>query len=431
MSTQRRQDTGQGGKLTGWPRPSVPFGASIGLNPVRMAVLVVLALGGLGIGYVVGKYVAPAQTPSKPPVETSSPPSAAHAPQVPRNAADGMPPHSDYEEKLPRDIVIERNGELSRIELPEPHVGIDFGAHPPQAPTVSEPPAAEPTAPTQPEPQVETAPAAPTERTPAEAPRPVLMAALPDDIAERQRLEGDKLPAWERFAVPIHRDSRPKVVIVIDDLGLDRRRSRLIAELPGPLTMSFMAYAHDLKEQTSSARRAGHELMLHVPMEPGSAKIDPGPNVLLSGMPKAELDANIAWNLDQVSGYVGINNHMGSRFTADRDGMREVVAALKKRGLLFLDSLTSGRSVAHDVARDAGIPFAIRNVFIDHEDDLDAINHQLQRTLEVARKTGVAIAIGHPRDNTIKALKEWLPKLDGEGVQLVPVSAVARIASRG
>jgi len=145
-------------------------------------------------------------------------------------------------------------------------------------------------------------------------------------------------------------------------------------------------------------------------------------------MPESELIKNINWNLDQMSGYVGINNHMGSRFTADREGMTTVIKALKKRGYLFLDSVTSSKSVAHDTARDGGIPFAVRNVFLDHDDDLDEIRNQLRHTEQIAKRTGLAIAIGHPRDKTIEALKTWLPTLEKKGFQLVPISAVVRIA---
>lgn len=424
VSSKKRLRPGDDRKLTGWPRPASAFGESIGLNPLRMAALAFLAVAGLSTGYLVGKYVSPSEKAAPATQETA----AAEDRPSPQQ---GLP--SDYEESLPKDIVIERNGALQRIALPEPHIEIDLGSHLP-APEASAKPdvSAEPAVDA-----AETAPPAapPTQDAPepaktVEAPvtPPVLVAALPDDIADLQRREGDGLPAWQRFAVPVARDGRPKIVVVIDDLGLDRKRSRATVALPGPLTMSYMAYAEDLKSQTAAARRAGHELMLHVPMEPSSSKINPGPNVLLSGMPAAELRKNVEWNLDQVSGYVGINNHMGSRFTADSDGMKVVVQALKERGLLFLDSLTSGRSVAHDEARAAGIPFAIRNIFLDHEDDLDAINRQLERTEEVARRTGLAIAIGHPRDKTLTALRAWLPELNALGFQLVPISAVARVA---
>lgn len=432
MSTPQNKRAASGRKLTGWPRPQAGLGASMGLNPLRMALLAALAIGGLGAGYVVGKYVAPAE-PDRP-SEVSGKTATPALPSAPPRTLPG------YEESLPRDIVIESNGQLQRLTLPEPAAELDFGPKKtpdsPELPDldVSEPSEVAPTnQPDRPETLEKPATEVPAQETPAAAERTptIETAALPNDIAALQRQKGDALPTWQRFAVPVVRDGRPKIVIVIDDLGLDRRRSRETVELPGPLTMSYMAYAEDLKAQTTSARRAGHELMLHVPMEPSSTTIDPGPNVLLSGMTAPELQSNIDWNLDQVSGYVGINNHMGSRFTSDPDGMALVVQALKKRGLLFLDSLTSGRSVAHDTARDAGIPYAIRNVFLDHEDDLAAINRQLKRTEQVAKQTGLAIAIGHPRDKTLEALHTWLPTLDKKGFQLVPISAVVRVARGG
>jgi len=251
--------------------------------------------------------------------------------------------------------------------------------------------------------------------------------ALPENIAELQQADAEALPAWQRYALPVTLSDKPLIVIVIDDVGLDRRRARQTIELPGPLTLSYMAYAEDLMQQTQKARAKGHELMLHVPMEPSSSSINPGPNVLLSGMPEDELLKNITWSLDQMTGYVGINNHMGSRFTSDRASMKIVVGALQARGHMFLDSVTSGKTVAHDVAREGGIPFAVRNVFLDHKDDLAAIKRQLRRTEQIAKRTGVAIAIGHPRDNTIEALREWLPDLNERGFQLVPISAVVRI----
>ena len=349
-----------------------------------------------------------------------------------------------YEESLPRDIIIEKDGVLRRIDIPAPEAEIDLGngKHAPidlaEDTTIAPAPDASADAATPPntsiaaeESRSDAAPPADTEKTDETASSPVLVAALPDNIAELQAREGDKLPAWERFAVPIKRADVPKIVIVMDDLGLDRRRTRETLNLPGPLTLSFMSYAEELRQQTGQAHNAGHELMLHVPMEPLSSNIDPGPNVLLSGMPKDELTKSIDWNLDQVSGYVGINNHMGSRFTADPEGMRVVIDALKSRGLLYLDSLTSGKSVGHDIARNAGIPFAIRNIFLDHDDDLAAIHRQLRRTESLARETGLAIAIGHPRDKTLEALSEWLPTLKDKGFQLVPISAVARVATGG
>ncbi len=431
------------GKLSGWPRPQNTIAKRIGLTPLRMAILIVMALGGIFGGYYLGKEVAPA--PKKPAATQK-----ASTPQHPPDTHSGV-----YEESLPRDIIIESGGVLKRIALPEPEAEIDLGngSHALEAMSskkgeAAATPESNPVSTEKPQVSAETEGTIKDLGTPAEAnsdstvekiskpletarlPDPRPLPAMPENIAELQKTRGDHLPAWQRYALPVQRSGKPRIVIVIDDVGLDKRRARRTVALPGPLTLSFMAYAEDLPKQAEMARKSGHELMLHVPMEPSSSTINPGPNVLLSGMPKDELQKNIDWNLDQMSGYVGINNHMGSRFTADTDSMRVVIATLKARGYLFLDSVTSGRSVAHDEARDGGIPFAVRNVFLDHEDDPDAIRQQLRHTEQIARKTGLAIAIGHPRDNTVDALREWLPSLKEKGFQLVPISAVVRVATK-
>ena len=120
---------------------------------------------------------------------------------------------------------------------------------------------------------------------------------------------------WQANAVPVAvAQGRPMVAIVLDDVGVNRRNARASITLPAPLTLSFMTYAEDLTEMTEAARMAGHELMLHVPMQPLSPLIDPGPNVLTDSLPATELTQRLVWGLERFEGYVGINNHMGSRF---------------------------------------------------------------------------------------------------------------------
>ena len=222
------------------------------------------------------------------------------------------------------------------------------------------------------------------------------------------------------------RDKRPLIAIVIDDLGVDQKRTRQTILMKPPLSLSFLTYANGLQNQANKAQKRGHEIWMHVPMEPKSVNIDPGPNVLLTGVPASERLASLRWNLDQMTGYVGINNHMGSRFTANLVGMRQVMAELKARKLAFLDSVTSSRSVATLVAREAAVPFALRNIFIDHEDDQTSINRQLSRLEKLARGQGYAIAIGHPREKTLRTLKPWLKEIEKKGFQLVPVSTLLR-----
>ncbi|WP_337995622.1 divergent polysaccharide deacetylase family protein [Oleispirillum naphthae] len=238
------------------------------------------------------------------------------------------------------------------------------------------------------------------------------------------------LPAWRRNAVPFTPVAgKPMIAIVIDDMGVDARRSAQVIALSPRLTTSFLTYARNLPAQAAAAHAAGHELLLHMPMEPSGSGYDPGPDVLLTAMPPETIRERLRQSLASFSGYVGINNHMGSKFTADAAAMRVVMEELRADGLLFLDSLTSGKSVGGKTARAEGVPALVRDVFLDDSPDPAAIRAQLRRVEEHARKTGRTIAIGHPRDTTIAALRDWLPEAEAQGFQFVPLSALAKAKS--
>jgi polysaccharide deacetylase 2 family uncharacterized protein YibQ len=253
-------------------------------------------------------------------------------------------------------------------------------------------------------------PASPKPReAPALSPRPLEEASLP----------------WRRYAVAADPpDGRPMIAIVIDDAGVDRGHTQQAIRMHGPLTISFLPYALDLPEQSRAAHAAGHELLVHVPMEPFGAYNDPGPNVLMVGQSHAELLHRLVRDLDSFSGYVGINNHMGSRFTSQADGMATVAGELKHRGLLFLDSRTTAQSVAFQVAVEHGVPSVVRDVFLDNEDKTAEVERRLAEVEQIARRQGHAIAIGHPREVTLAVLAPWLAGVEQRGFRLVPVSAV-------
>lgn len=289
----------------------------------------------------------------------------------------------------------------------------------PPVPAPRSPPAGPAVTPTgEPTPKPSSTAAAPAPQM-AALPRPPLPLPAPSPAPHGT-------PAWQQHARPAPAaDGRPRIVIVIDDMGLDRKRSDKVQALPGPLTLAWLPYAHDLPQQTARARAAGHELIVHMPMEP-SGTADPGPDALLTRLGEAELRRRLALHLSAFDGFVGINNHMGSRFTADRRGMAVVLSELASRGLLFLDSRTTADSAAAPLAAHYHVPMLARDVFLDHQQSPKAVAAALAQVEAIARRKGSAIAIGHPHDVTSAALAAWLPTLEAKGFQLVPLTALIK-----
>lgn len=250
-------------------------------------------------------------------------------------------------------------------------------------------------------------------------------------VAPRMAPELRSGPEWLRHAamVPVE-TGRPKIAIVIDDLGMNRRNTAALNNLPGPLTLAFLPYAGDLPAQTAAARAAGHELLIHMPMEP-TTQDWPGPDALLTSLGDDELQARLRRNFQAIQGVVGINNHMGSRLTADSRSMAMVMAELRARDLLFLDSKTTSASAGVREARRHGVPFAVRDVFLDNVPEFAPIMRQLEYLERIARRQGVAIAIGHPHDMTLQALRRWLPEAKRRGFQIVPISTVVALRTCG
>ena len=233
---------------------------------------------------------------------------------------------------------------------------------------------------------------------------------------------------WRKNAVQLtEMPPGPKIAIVIDDAGVDRNRTAEAIRLPAPLTISFLTYSKGLSEQSSIAKKAGHEIMVHMAMEPINKSVDPGPNVLLTKSPSEKILEQLRWGLRQFGGYVGINNHMGSHFTSDPVGMEIVMLELKRRGLLFLDSRTSEKTVAEAIALAHNVPFTQRNIFLDNEATISAINEQLRKMELFAKRNGYAVAIAHPREPSLKALSQWLPVMAERGFVQVPISAIVAL----
>lgn len=237
------------------------------------------------------------------------------------------------------------------------------------------------------------------------------------------------LPTWRRNAIAVnYADDRPKIAVVVDDMGVMHPNTERVVALPGPLTLSWFPFAADLPEQVAAATARGHEATLHMPMQSFSnSTAQTGPDPLRIDLPAAANLARLRTALDAVPNIVGLNNHMGAVATRDAALMDIVARETAERGMLFLDSVTIPHSVALARAEIAGVPAAARDVFIDHEADPAVIRGQLADIEATARRLGYAIAIGHPRTHTIEALEAWLPTLAARGFVLWPLSAAVAL----
>jgi polysaccharide deacetylase 2 family uncharacterized protein YibQ len=219
----------------------------------------------------------------------------------------------------------------------------------------------------------------------------------------------------------------PRIAIVIDDLGPDWRGSLAAVRLPAPVTLALLPYAERVQEIAARGKAAGHELILHMPMEPQDiAHNDPGPGVLLSTDSAEVIRQKLTQAFASFDGYVGLNNHMGSRFTAYLPGMDVAMGELARRNLYFLDSRTSGQTVGQTLATRVGLRFVGRDVFLDNELTEASVLAQLRQTERIARRNGQAVAIGHPHAATLAVLQRWIPEARRAGFELVPLSALAQ-----
>lgn len=247
-------------------------------------------------------------------------------------------------------------------------------------------------------------------------------AALPSPAAK----EPD-LPMWLKNAAAV-RDpgNRPMISIVLDDVGVARQHAEMAVALPAPIVLSIMTYAGNAAALAREAHAKGHEVMVHMPMQPMNDAINPGPNALSVGMEALEIKRRVDWGLGRLAGYVGLNNHMGSRFTQDAEGMRVVLAEAKRRGLLFLDSKTIAGSIGDKLAAEMGVTHIARDVFLDDDMSEAAVARQLANAEAIARKRGYAVAIGHPHPATIAVLKRWLPDAKARGFAIVPLTTIIK-----
>jgi len=218
---------------------------------------------------------------------------------------------------------------------------------------------------------------------------------------------------------------RPKIALVIDDLGGERLIARELLEWDLPLTFSILPFTPYAKTIAEEAHQKGKEVILHIPMEPhGYPKVRIGEGGLLEEMNEESLRRQLIKDIEAVPYVKGASNHMGSRLMEDREKVKIVLSELKRRKLYFLDSRTTPQTVGIHEAQGIGVKAMERSLFIDHSTDEEDIKEKIEKLIRLSLSNGKAIGIGHPHPSTIKSIKEMIPKIKEKGIELVPLSVV-------
>ncbi len=231
------------------------------------------------------------------------------------------------------------------------------------------------------------------------------------------------------YARPVSREQlasdMPKVALLIGGMGLNESLTRTaINRLPPEVSLGFAPYGENLQQQANDARSRGHELYIHLPMEPfGYPSIDPGPHTLLTSVPPQKNLDSLRWHLGRFAGYAGVTNYLGAQFASNNDAITPVLKELGKRGLIYVDDGSKGLSRATQLAGILGLDARSAVVSLDGDGSPASVLAALQKLEAQARHSGIAIATGSGLPSTIEAIDQWAQGLAGRNILLVPVSA--------
>jgi hypothetical protein len=259
----------------------------------------------------------------------------------------------------------------------------------------------------------------------APAPDPRLVERSRHGLLPKAGPDGAK--PWQVYARPVGSAARApvRIALLVTGLGIGQSATAAaVAKLPPPVTLAFAPYGADLDKTVASAREAGHEVMLQVPMEPFDyPDSDPGPHTLTTrAKPQENLD-RLHWAMGRFAGYIGLVNFMGAKLTADEAALAPILKEIGARGLVFLDDGSSSRSLAGSVGQSARAPTARADVVLDAAGQGEAVDRELARLEEMARKRGLAIGTASALPATVERILRWSRSLEAKGIALVPVSA--------
>jgi uncharacterized protein len=258
-------------------------------------------------------------------------------------------------------------------------------------------------------------------------PDPALVEQTADGPLPKISRDGRK--PWQVYArpVPSGTQSDRRIALVVSGMGIsESATAHAIKVLPPEVTLSFAPYGAGLQEWIARARAAGHEVLLELPMEPfGYPQNDPGPHTLLTGGNTDENISRLEWLMSRFTGYTGVMNYQGARFTTSASALTPVMGALGARGLLYVDNGASARSLAPELAEKAGMPAVQATRIVDPVQNPEVIATSLDTLEDVAREKGSAVGVASGFPVTVDALVQWAASLKDEGYVLVPVTAIA------
>ena len=229
--------------------------------------------------------------------------------------------------------------------------------------------------------------------------------------------------------VPEGIQGKPRIALILTGMGLSAAGTdAAIRTFPAGVTMAFAPYGRDLSRLVASARRKGHEVMLQVPLEPFDyPDNDPGPHTLLTSIPERQNIDRLQWVMGRITGYVGVINHMGARFSSNAEALRPFLEEVRNRGLIYVDDGAVAQSKAEEIAETIGMPAEVADVIIDADPSRARINEALDGLVKIARERGHAIGVASGLPVTLQALRPWIEEIQARGIVLVPITAMIDI----
>jgi hypothetical protein len=241
--------------------------------------------------------------------------------------------------------------------------------------------------------------------------------------------KAEEVPSKELLTYRLHLlqpEVKAKMAFILDDLGFHRAGTKEALKINRPITVAVLPFRPYSTQEAKSFKEAGHQVLLHLPMEPVS-ETNPGAGAIYTDMTEDEIKDQLRKDIADLGIEVaGVNNHMGSKATADERVMKIVLGYLQERGIFFVDSSTAPRSAVPVAAQAVGEQYALNHLFIDNVDQKDSVKKAINKLARIALEKGELITIGHVRTNTVLAIQEMIPELEKMGIQLVYVSELIK-----